>query len=96
MANLWLRLREAGIEIVSSHDASHADAASARDMVAGSGIDRRRTVAHRNFDQKGEVRVGFVPKGTTDAALPRVIRWMNFAVNAVVFAVVIQHLGLKA
>jgi hypothetical protein len=82
--DLWLRLAESGVSVISGHDSAFLELADDRLALAGAGVSTQRSIGHRNFGDRSEIRVSFVPTGTAAEAIPRKVRWTSFQVAAVV------------
>lgn len=93
LSDLWLRIARANIEPISCHDATSPTAAKDRLSLSGLGANRQRSLAHRNFSEPGQVKIAFLPKGTSDEALPRVVGWTTFLVSAAVISSLLPTLG---
>jgi hypothetical protein len=90
--DLWRRLAESGVSVISGHDTAHLELAEDRLAMAGAGVSVQRSIGHRNFGDRKEVRVSFVPTGITDEAMPRKVRWASFQVAAVTFGCLLTSL----
>lgn len=83
---LWQRVSDAGICVVSAHDRSCKSLAEDRAEVLRSGIAMQKSLSHRNFGDPRQVIVSFVPADAHATAIPRVVGWTTFQVAGIAWA----------
>ncbi len=86
LANLWMHIESAGLSVITGHDESDPRLIEHRLAAKGSGISLAKTLAHRNFRHSQQLKVSFIPQGTSDAAIPRAVGWATFLVSIVTSA----------
>lgn len=86
LANLWMHIESAGLLVISAHDESNPRLIERRLAAKEAGITKAKTLAHRNFGNSQQVKVSFIPKGTTVNAIPRNVGWSTFLVSVVTAA----------
>ena len=86
LANLWMHIESAGLIVISAHDHSNPKIIDRRIDAQGAGITTAKSLAHRNFRHSEQLKVSFIPKGTHNNAIPRIVGWTTFLVSAVTAA----------